>query len=93
MAKVVVNATHKGGEGKTTNSIILAEYIIPYKLKTLIIDRYRQIFSGRYIKMEYDPSYKAYLYTRIMNPLLIKTGLVNSIANIFYGEEVSPIQR
>jgi len=26
MTKIVVNATHKGGEGKTTNSIMLAEY-------------------------------------------------------------------
>ena len=26
MAKIIVNATHKGGEGKTTNSIMLAEY-------------------------------------------------------------------
>jgi len=60
MTKVIVNATHKGGEGKTTNSIMLAEYCALIKgLKTLIIDMDPQgNFSGRYIPMEYDPAYR-----------------------------------
>lgn len=60
MTKIVVNATHKGGEGKTTNSIMLAEYAaLILKLRTLIIDLDPQAnFSGRYVKMEYDPANK-----------------------------------
>lgn len=96
MAKIVVNATHKGGEGKTTNSIILAEYIsLVLKLKTLIIDMDPQAnFSGRYIKMEYDPSYKGGKIPAIhpdYEPLVDKDwDGRSSIANIFYGEEVVP---
>jgi chromosome partitioning protein len=96
MAKIVVNATHKGGEGKTTNSIILAEYIaLVLKLKTLIIDMDPQAnFSGRYIKMEYDPAYKGGKIPAIhpdYEPLVDKDwDGRSSIANIFYGEEVVP---
>lgn len=57
MAKVIVNATHKGGEGKTTNSIMLAEYFAHIEgKKVLLIDLDTQAnLSGRYIKMDYDP--------------------------------------
>jgi chromosome partitioning protein len=60
MAKILVSATNKGGEGKTTLSINLAEYCaIVLKKKVLAIDLDPQAnFSGRYIKMEYDPSSK-----------------------------------
>ena len=36
MVKVIVNATHKGGEGKTTNSIVLAEYLALRKNKKVL---------------------------------------------------------
>ena len=46
MTKIIVNATHKGGEGKTTNSINFAEYAaLVLGLKTLIVDLiHKQIF-------------------------------------------------
>lgn len=96
MAKIVVNATHKGGEGKTTNSIMLAEYAVLVKhLKTLIIDMDPQAnFSGRYIAMEYDPAYKGGkipgLHPDYEPEVDIDWDGRSSIANIFYGEEVIP---
>lgn len=96
MAKIIVNATHKGGEGKTTNSIMLAEYsAIILGLKTLIIDMDPQgNLSGRYIKMEYDPAYKGGkvpCYHPDYEPEIDKDwDGRSSIANIFYGEEVIP---
>ena len=96
MTKVIVNATHKGGEGKTTNSIMLAEYTALIKgLKTLIIDMDPQAnFSGRYIDMEYDPAYKGGKVPAL-HPDFEPNEDTNwdgrsSIANIFYGEEVVP---
>ena len=96
MAKIIVNATHKGGEGKTTNSIMLAEYsALILGLKTLIIDMDPQAnLSGRYIKMEYDPAYKGGkvpCYHPDYEPEKDKDwDGRSSIANIFYGEEVIP---
>lgn len=96
MAKIIVNATHKGGEGKTTNSIMLAEYsAMILGLKTLIIDMDPQAnFSGRYIKMEYDPAYKGGKIPGFhpdYEPNVDKDwDGRSSIANIFYGEEVVP---
>lgn len=60
MAKILVSATNKGGEGKTTLCINLAEYCaIVLKKKVLAIDLDPQAnFSSRYIQMEYDPSSK-----------------------------------
>lgn len=96
MTKIIINATHKGGEGKTTNSIMLAEYMsLILKKKTLIIDMDPQAnLSGRYLKMEYDPAYKG---GKIPPPHPDYEPLVDtswdgrsSIANIFYGEEVVP---
>jgi chromosome partitioning protein len=96
MAKIIVNATHKGGEGKTTNSIMLAEYVaLVLGLKTLIIDMDPQgNFSGRYIKMEYDPAYKGgkipALHPDYEPQVDADWDGRSSIANIFYGEEVVP---
>ncbi len=96
MTKIIVNATHKGGEGKTTNSIMLAEYCALIKgLRTLIIDMDPQAnFSGRYIQMEYDPAYRGGKIPAIHPDFDPTTDLEwdgrSSIANIFYGEEVIP---
>lgn len=96
MPKIIVNATHKGGEGKTTNSIMLAEYAaIILGLKTLIIDMDPQgNFSGRYIKMEYDPAYPGGKIPAIHPDYEAEKDQEwdgrSSIANIFYGEEVVP---
>ena len=96
MTKIIVNATHKGGEGKTTNSIMLAEYCaIILNLKTLIIDLDPQAnFSGRYVKMEYDPAYKGGKIPPFhpdFEPAVDKDWNGRSgIANIFYGEDVIP---
>lgn len=96
MTKIVVNATHKGGEGKTTNSIMLAEYAaLVLNLKTLIIDMDPQAnFSGRYIKMEYDPAFKGGKIPPLhpdYNPSEDVSWCGRSgIANIFYAEEVVP---
>lgn len=96
MVKVVVNATHKGGEGKTTNSIMLAEYAaIVENRKTLIIDMDPQAnFSGRYVRMEYDPAYRGGKIPAIHPDYEPDEDMDwdgrSSIANIFYGEEVIP---
>lgn len=96
MVKIVVNATHKGGEGKTTNSIMLAEYAaLILGLKTLIIDMDPQAnFSGRYIPMQYDPAYKGGKIPSPhpeFNPNEDENWDGRStIANIFFGEEVVP---
>jgi len=96
MAKIIVNATHKGGEGKTTNSIMLAEYTALIKrFKTLIIDMDPQAnFSGRYIRMDYDPAYKGGKIPALHPDYEPDSDHDwdgrSSIANIFYGEEVVP---
>jgi chromosome partitioning protein len=96
MTKIIVNATHKGGEGKTTNSIMLAEYSALIKgLKTLIIDMDPQAnLSGRYIPMEYDPAYRGGKIPAIHPDFEAEVDSEwdgrSSIANIFYGEEVIP---
>jgi chromosome partitioning protein len=96
MTKIIVNATHKGGEGKTTNSIMLAEYIaLLLGLKTLIIDMDPQAnISGRYIEMKYDPAYKGGKIPALhpdYEPEKDKDwDGRSSIADIFYGEEVIP---
>lgn len=96
MTKIITNATHKGGEGKTTNSIILAEYVsVILKLRTLVIDMDPQAnFSGRYLKMEYDPAHKG---GKIPPPHPSYEPNASehwdgksSIADIFYGKEVLP---
>lgn len=96
MPKILVNATHKGGEGKTTNSIMLAEYFsLILKLRTLIIDMDPQAnLSGRYIKMEYDPAYQGGKIPPVRldyDPTIDKgwDGR-SSIANIFFGQDIVP---
>lgn len=96
MTKVIVNATHKGGEGKTTNSIVLAEYIaLIAKLRVLSIDLDPQAnFSGRYIQMTYDPAYQGGkippLHPDYEPEIDLDWDGRSGIANIFYGEEVVP---
>lgn len=96
MSQIVINATHKGGEGKTTNSIMLAEYAaLILGLRTLIIDLDPQAnFSGRYLKMEYDQAYKGGKIPSIHPDYEPDVDTSwdgrSSIANIFYGEEVIP---
>lgn len=94
--KVIVSATHKGGEGKTTTSIHLAEYLaLVCNKKVLGIDLDPQAnFSGRYVSMEYDPSYKGgkipALHPDYEPDKDIDWDGRSTIANIFYGEEVVP---
>lgn len=96
MAKVIVNATHKGGEGKTTNSIVLAEYLALIKnKKVLSMDLDPQAnFSGRYLQMTYDPAYQGGkippLHPDYEPDVDIDWDGRSGIANIFYGEGVMP---
>lgn len=96
MTKIIVNATHKGGEGKTTNSIMLAEYsALIMGLKTLIIDMDPQgNFSGRYLRMEYDPAYRGGKIPPIHPDYEADVDKEwngrSGIADIFYGEEIIP---
>ncbi len=94
MAKVIVNATNKGGEGKTTLSILLAEYAaLVLNKKVLAIDLDPQAnFSKYFLDLEYDPFYKGGKVPPI-HPDHTETSAWNgrsSIADIFYGEEVIP---
>lgn len=96
MIKVIVNATHKGGEGKTTNSIVMAEYLALIENKRVLsIDLDPQAnFSGRYLPMNYDPAYEGGKIPPLhpdYEPEIDKDWNGRSgIANIFYGEEVIP---
>lgn len=96
MVKVIVNATHKGGEGKTTNSIVLAEYLALRKnKKVLAMDLDPQAnYSGRYLQMNYDPAYQGGkippLHPDYEPEVDIDWDGRSGIANIFYGEEVIP---
>lgn len=96
MAKVIVNATHKGGEGKTTNSIMIAEYLaLVQNLTTLLIDMDPQgNLSSRYLKMEYDPANKSGkippLHPEYNSDEDEGWNGRSSIADIFYGDEVYP---
>ena len=96
MTKVIANATNKGGEGKTTMSIMLAEYAaIVMKKKVLTIDLDPQAnFSKYYLNLEYDPVYKGGKVPPI-HPAFDPDKDIgwdgrSTIANIFYGEEVIP---
>lgn len=96
MTKIIVNATNKGGEGKTTTSIHLIEYAaMIMKKKVLAIDLDPQAnLSGRYIKMEYDPAYNEGKIPPTHPDYEQDKDLDwdgrSTIANIFYGEGVQP---
>ena len=96
MTKILVNATNKGGEGKTTNSIMMAEYAASVKgIRTLIIDMDPQAnVSARYLQMVYDPVYEGGKIPPLHPDYEPETDIGwdgrSSIANIFYGEEVIP---
>jgi chromosome partitioning protein len=94
--KVIVNATHKGGEGKTTNSIVLAEYLaLIQNIKVLAIDLDPQAnFSGRYLQMTYDPAYQGGkippLHPDYEPDVDTNWDGRSGIADIFYGEGIIP---
>ena len=96
MTKVIANATNKGGEGKTTMSIILTEYAaIVMNKRVLAIDLDPQAnFSKYYLSLEYDPVYKGGkippLHPEYDHEKDVDWDGRSSIANIFYGEEVIP---
>lgn len=96
MTRVIVTATHKGGEGKTTNCIIMAEYFaMVRKKKVLGIDIDPQAnFSGRYLTMSYDPAYQGGKVPPLHPDYDPHTDTDwngrSSIADIFYGEPVVP---
>lgn len=96
MTKVIATATNKGGEGKTTMSIMLVEYAaIILNKKVLAVDLDPQAnFSKYYLNLEYDPVYKGGKippHHPDYNPDEdIDWSGRSSIANIFYGEEVIP---
>lgn len=88
MAKVIVSATNKGGEGKTTASILLTEYCaLILNKKVLSIDLDPQAnFSKYFLDLEYDPSYKG----GKIPPQHPDYDGRSSIADIFYGQAVTP---
>lgn len=96
MTKIIVNATNKGGEGKTTMSILLAEYCaLLLNKKVLVIDLDPQAnFSKYFLDLDYDPFYKGGKIPPLHPDFNIEQDQEwdgrSSIANIFYGEEVIP---
>lgn len=98
MIKVIANATNKGGEGKTTMSIMITEYAATImNKKVLAIDLDPQAnFSKYFLDIEYDPSHKGGKippihpdYVPGEDPDCMER---SGIANIFYGESVYPYQ-
>lgn len=96
MIKVIANATNKGGEGKTTMSIMLTEYTaLIMKKRVLAIDLDPQAnFSKYYLNLEYDPVHKGGKIPPLHPDYSVDEDLSwdgrSTIANIFYGEEVIP---
>jgi len=96
MTKVIISATNKGGDGKTTLSIIFSEYLsIIRNQKVLLIDFDPQAnASSRHLELEYDPTSDGGKKPPIhpdYDPVNDKgwDGRT-SIADIFYGKEMIP---
>lgn len=94
--KIIANATNKGGEGKTTLSILLAEYAaLVLNKRVLAIDLDPQAnFSKYYLNLDYDPAANGGKLPPI-HPEYNQTEDTDwdgrsSIADIFYGESVVP---
>lgn len=96
MVKVIANATNKGGEGKTTVSILLSEYAaLVMKKRVLAIDLDPQAnFSKYYLNLEYDPATSGGKIPPIHPDYNVKEDPEwdgrSSIADIFYGKPVIP---
>ena len=96
MVKVIANATNKGGEGKTTMSILLSEYAaLVLGKKVLAIDLDPQAnFSKYYLNLEYDPAANGGKIPPIHPDYNAAEDLEwdgrSSIADIFYGQGVTP---
>lgn len=96
MAKVISTATNKGGEGKTFVSILITDYIgLVMNKKVLGNDLDPQCnYSKYYLNLEYDPFHKDGKIPPIHPEYDPKIDTEwdgrSSIANIFYGEAVSP---
>lgn len=95
--KVIVNATNKGGEGKTTMSIMLVEYAaLVMNKRVLAIDLDPQAnFSKYFLDLDFDPYDPAGGRVPPIHPSYnpdedFDWDGRSSIANIFYGEEVTP---
>ncbi|MBT6539002.1 MAG: ParA family protein [Francisellaceae bacterium] len=92
MAQVITSATHKGGEGKTTLSISIAEYLAIIKnKKVLLIDLDPQVnLSSRYLKMDVDPNKTAGRMPPIHPDSEDEIEERSSIADLFFGKPVYP---
>lgn len=96
MAKIIATATNKGGEGKTTLSILLAEYAaLVMNKKVLAIDLDPQAnFSKYFLELEYDPVYKGGKVPPIHPDYDPDNDQGwdgrSTIANIFYGDPIIP---
>lgn len=92
MSKVITCATNKGGEGKTTLSIMLAEYLtIVEKKKVLLIDMDPQAnLSGRYLNMEIDPNDRDGKRPPIHPESEEGEEERSSISDLFFGKPIYP---
>ncbi len=94
--KVIVCATHKGGEGKTTTSINLAEFCaLIQKKRVLLLDLDSQgNCSGRYLALKYDTSSKGKKIPPIHPDYESESDSSSdgrsTIADIYYGLPVLP---
>lgn len=99
MARVLVSATNKGGDGKTKTSILLAEYFTLIKNKrVLAIDLDPQCnLSHRFLDMEIDPIESQGKippvhpdYNKNDHSTTDDWDGRSSIADIFYGKSILP---